>query len=595
MSNNPRHFWVRVLGETTLCFAVAIFVYAIWLQAFPTVEDGLIAYPDTDVMERETLPLSYYERAGVASVQLSVKMSKVHFTHLRFIPDDCIVGLEVNSVNIDVADKNTCDYFRGFTVNLSDLLKEGKNVFFVQLENFGGSGGLNIMTSVRDPLHYKFIIAIALVSAFFVHRLYKLGVLQGSVLKYALVCLAIAAVIRFLYFVGTTHTERAYDVEGHIDYVNFLLNNRRLPVMGEGWQWYQPPLYYTVLAGVSLLHYLRDGVLSSAYAIMQAVSLVASILTYGVALLIGRRLLLPLQKRSFWLYVLQLIACPALVYFSARINNDVFLLLFSSIALYLLIVWWQTAKDAYWYSAIVVLCLAYISKSNALIVFASAATLLLVRPALSWLHKWSLSWRTVLLLIFCLQWIIAFRLLSYGEPGMVGNATNLNEELRLTNTIEHLAVFNPIKILDHPYADPWLDEERRQYFWEYLFKSALFGEFVPPESLYNAVIVLLIVSLCLTPLILWSFFYSAVRNWRRDMPMLVLTVYILLSHLAFRILYPFSSSQDFRYSVLLVLPASYFAVANLHRCPVRIRQFYTALLLALPLTQAYFLIQLVAL
>jgi 4-amino-4-deoxy-L-arabinose transferase-like glycosyltransferase len=39
-----------------------------------------------------------------------------------------------------------------------------------------------------------------------------------------------------------------FDVEGHLAYINYLLNNGRIPLANEGWQTYQPPLYYIVSA-----------------------------------------------------------------------------------------------------------------------------------------------------------------------------------------------------------------------------------------------------------------------------------------------------------------------------------------------------------
>ncbi|MCK6447810.1 MAG: hypothetical protein L6Q99_15570 [Planctomycetes bacterium] len=41
-----------------------------------------------------------------------------------------------------------------------------------------------------------------------------------------------------------------FDVEGHIEYVDYVLQRGALPLAHEGWEAYQPPLYYVVAAGL---------------------------------------------------------------------------------------------------------------------------------------------------------------------------------------------------------------------------------------------------------------------------------------------------------------------------------------------------------
>lgn len=41
-----------------------------------------------------------------------------------------------------------------------------------------------------------------------------------------------------------------FDVEGHLEYVNYVLQRGALPLADEGWEAYQPPLYYVVAAGL---------------------------------------------------------------------------------------------------------------------------------------------------------------------------------------------------------------------------------------------------------------------------------------------------------------------------------------------------------
>lgn len=593
MKKGRRRFWVRIAGEVSCFFAFWCLLFAVWLQAFPVVEDGLLVYPDADEMEHVTLPLEYRNHVGVVPVQLSIAFHRIHFTHLRLVPDDCIRSLEINNVHIAIPEEQSCDYFSGITIDASEVIKPGKNIFFVRLFNEGGIGGLRLQPTVSDPLHYVVLLLLAVSATIFFYRIRRLGIwnTKASYAMFALLFFAIA--LRFFYVVGTPYTLRAYDVMGHIEYIDFLLGNKRLPVMGDGWQWYQPPLYYFAMAGIAWFYQWQSAPMQNAYIAMQWASFVASICTLVVLLRIGKQMLDDQnQKKQFALYAVIISTCPALVYYAARINNDVFLLLFSVIAFYALLQWWFQKKPWQWYGAIFACCIAYLSKGNAIVMFATAATLLLLQSGMTWKQKWTLAWKSALLIIFCLEWIVAFRLLTYGDKGLVGNAGSLNEDLQLTTTVQHLLTFNPIQVLDHPFAHPWLDEERRQYFLEYLYKSAFFGEFSATDDLRSLAVAILLVAMTTIPLLLWGTVYSCWKRWRHDAPMIVLSVYILAAHLFFRISYPFSSSQDFRYSVLLVMPVTYFMVTNLHRCPKRIRQFYTAILVLIAVCTSAFLLQL---
>ena len=42
-----------------------------------------------------------------------------------------------------------------------------------------------------------------------------------------------------------------FDADGHLDYINYLLEKGRIPLANEGWQMYQPPLYYWISAAAA--------------------------------------------------------------------------------------------------------------------------------------------------------------------------------------------------------------------------------------------------------------------------------------------------------------------------------------------------------
>lgn len=57
---------------------------------------------------------------------------------------------------------------------------------------------------------------------------------------------AIWLILMTLYMSHTSPQERSHDFWDHVQYTKILVNNHRLPYPLEGWETYQPPLYYTI-------------------------------------------------------------------------------------------------------------------------------------------------------------------------------------------------------------------------------------------------------------------------------------------------------------------------------------------------------------
>ena len=52
---------------------------------------------------------------------------------------------------------------------------------------------------------------------------------------------------------GRTITSTGFDVWEHLAYISYLLENHRIPLASEGWQMFQPPLYYALSAALLVL------------------------------------------------------------------------------------------------------------------------------------------------------------------------------------------------------------------------------------------------------------------------------------------------------------------------------------------------------
>jgi len=68
---------------------------------------------------------------------------------------------------------------------------------------------------------------------------------------------------------------------------------------------------------------------------------------------------------------------------------------------------------------------------------------------------------------------------------------------------------------------------------------------------------------------LWQ---SLRRQWYATTPLWITTVILLLGHVVYRQTAPYSSSQDFRYSILLLVPFAYFLIVGLETIPKGLRK-----------------------
>jgi hypothetical protein len=65
--------------------------------------------------------------------------------------------------------------------------------------------------------------------------------------------LALASVLwaaSFLHAVDAPPLPYGFDAPQHLEYVQYILDRRAIPLADEGWQMFQPPLYYAILAGL---------------------------------------------------------------------------------------------------------------------------------------------------------------------------------------------------------------------------------------------------------------------------------------------------------------------------------------------------------
>lgn len=137
-----------------------------------------------------------------------------------------------------------------------------------------------------------------------------------------------------------------FDTDGHTEYIRFVQEHSRLPLANEGWQMYQPPLYYLLGAGLLETTALKmEG--DSATLVLRALSGVIGF-AHLVFLFLCLRQLFPGQTAEQTIGLLFAASLPALLCVSHFITNEGLAAMLSTATLYFTLRTMQTEKPARW-------------------------------------------------------------------------------------------------------------------------------------------------------------------------------------------------------------------------------------------------------
>ena len=293
------------------------------------------------------------------------------------------------------------------------------------------------------------------------------------------------------------------------------------------------------------------------------------------------------------LYLLAVIAvAPALVFNASRISNDVVLIFLEFLWLALLLQFWKQPTWPSWLALSLVLGLALLTK-------ASALALIPISLASLWLVP---AWPVKSKVCHAVAFLAAALAISGGyyfprafhqsgvDSYLVGNIHRLNPKGHINGVLLKSLVFNPFKVLRYPFVDPW--GPRHEYFLEYFFKSIFVGEWLLGNSYRWVARALVATAFLLVPVFLRGIWRSIRDETAHSRPMLLLFGAIFLAQWSFVQVAPFMSSQDFRYSVILLVPIVYYFDRGLADWPVRWRQAGFLGLQLLILNSAIYLLEL---
>ncbi len=460
---------------------------------------------------------------------------------LKVIPDDCAESVKINGNRISLSHfPGRCDFGNGFVLPADSIAKyaDGKNFHFEFLvRNNGGVGGLNVKPTMSSSSVgvFSYILMLVSFTAFFacLLRRFHVGVLPG-------ILLTAGILLRALMFSSLSHSQYAYDVDGHLDYIEIVAEEHRIPGTDDCWTCYHPPVYYAVssvpwLLG-SVLH--LDGI-SAVQAESLALSICVLILGFKILQMVLPKGALPLGTLlwTFW---------PLLLLVAPRIGNDQLFYFFHLLCL------WGVLKYILSRSSKALLCaalaagLSYWTKSTGAITLATFALGLAFGyfPREAVFPKKSEVVSLGILVVVCLG-ILGARL--WGDASLVGNSSGLHSGLAVPNSFGNYAYFDLKNYMLNPFTSPWDESLGREFFWNYALKTSLFGEFrifrFPLGETLGAAI-----GTSLLVLVVCAFRGFWKSKMDRVQVLLLLQIAMFLAALMYlRITVPFACSNDFRY------------------------------------------------
>jgi 4-amino-4-deoxy-L-arabinose transferase-like glycosyltransferase len=488
--------------------------------------------------------------------------------YYRIIPDDKILSLTINGkeVSLDsIPENQKRDYRKGFVINLSKYLQNGENNVKIKFEDGGGHMGIKVQLFLRDARS----IAISLVSFLtMISFLFLISRKIGLPKRYSTI-LFLAIAIRIIYMFVTDYNTRGHDVYSHIEYIKYFVENWSFPPLEKatGGAFFHPPLYYIFAALIySPISYFTNNNTGIIYFALQIFSLLASIgfVYFGIK---TTRLIFAcfvkkdssiLQKILPWVSCLLIAFWPSGIIHSTRISNDPLLYFSFAAAMYFWISLYLRGKNIHLIWATIYTTIAILTKLNGALLIPMAMVLFLLKGISGRIY---FSRKIVLSSIFASLIILA----SLGVtmyPGIALKSQGKRDHIYLTNfggmlivgkNLENLVFLDVKTFITEPFISPFEDKYGRQYFPNYIGKTALFGEWSYKDvTMHNIATAMSILALAMFIISLIFLFKIPIKDLKFLLPILLISIFLLCGVTHTRITFPVNI--DFRYILPIIIP-----------------------------------------
>lgn len=399
---------------------------------------------------------------------------------------------------------------------------------------------------------------------------------KNNLNKTILIILLFGLVINVFYLLNTPYNIRTHDVDGHIKYIEYVAQNFKIPHPDICWECHQAPLYYILAAVVykaSVLSWFDDK--NTIYFILQAFSVFLFLIFSTISIFTFKKIFVDskndkIRKTSFKNHIFYLVSFififwPTNIIHSVRITNDTLFYVFYALVIFFLIRWLEENNNRHFYLSILFSFLAFITKTHGVITFALVASCVIYnfikdRKRLD-NFKFYFKISGILIAVFLIGFS-ASRLgprtidKIYGEGQksnlLVWNVAGLDQGLFTENKVKNYIYFDTKIFLTEPYIDNWNDKHGRQYFWNFLLKNSLFGEFFFNGAIVENVAIGM--SALLLAMFFWvigSMFFSVKESIKNNFILKINAIFLLFAFLAHRII--LSANADFRFILPILI------------------------------------------
>ncbi len=472
--------------------------------------------------------------------------------------DDCLEEFLIDGKALEGVRLPYCDWGRPLTVSRPPPVaanSEGWS-FSATFVNRGGRGRFSV--SVMEA----WWLQAARIMGYTALVLLIVGLCNGAKSSGFVAPLAVGVILRLIYFYYGDVYARSHDLDGHLEYINYLLSHWSVPNPAAGWEFHQGPIFYFLAAAVITAVKVCTGLEVSPLLAGQFVALICSLiaLVFALKLLVvvetalseashsnldlggSRDLLLSIGVSS----VMMIVAThPNFIFCTMRMSNDALIFAIISYIVYRCALQIVACKETPLVVSIASTLLAFLTKTNGLIgiVLWYCADLLTLsrRRAVKRCASLALSLAVIgggYAAYRCYQ--------SQGIGLFYRSHNNLHSGLAVQNNLGNFLSFNPLRIVRDVYNDNWSEAKHRSFFWEYLSKSVVFGEFNHGPQALNLARLMLVLTLSIVTLVVIALISQRIPLSRIFIFSLVGIVSSLVMLLTFRLRHPFSCHQEAR-------------------------------------------------
>ncbi len=556
----------------------------------PKLSNFSVTTPSGKVQQIDRPGFMQSTESGIYRLSGTLENRTYSSSTLRIIPDDEILTLSINDkpVNLNIIPHHLRkDYNRGFTYDLKDYLQEGENKIDIVYSDQGGLMGIVISgEATGTPIFLMYLLGSLFAIAL---SLKLLGVLRVST---SIKVLFIGALlIRIFYFSVTPADVRDHDLGDHIGYSEYL-STRWVPPPVDyavGGAFFHPPLYYYTGALVyRATQWVEPHNKVTIYRAQQLLSLAYSMgfVLFGLFILnellnkyrsvFGRdnttgaadihentvhepaSAITTTQSSLFWLIGALFAFWPVSIIHSVRIGNDPMLYFLFSASLYFIIRWYRQDQKRHLMLASIIGAAAILTKANGEILVAVLGIIGLLKMFRSreWARYFKMSIAPCLIMLVAVAITVGpgliLKLEGKRDKLYIDNIDGLSKANLVGNTAANYFWFDAKIFITEPYTDPYDDRMGRQFFWNYLGKTGLFGEFKYHSTLSTNTAVICSFFAIFMFIYCIAGFYHMGRSDLKFMAPILLSGFFLWAGVTYmRMTFP--ANIDFRYIVPILI------------------------------------------